>query len=427
LRLRELLLHWSSAWKLGSLYSEPSSCHREAETRERRLRWTSRKGLHDNARPLRRRNVWLGLKMVEISGPRPSRRIVGIDLARFLAIAGMFAVHVGPTALQDPVGRLYAELTHGRASILFGLLAGVGVSLLARSRSATLIETRLRLLWQGALLLPLGLWLQSLDVTILVILAHYAMLFVLGAVCVGFNSRVLGLLAAASILSGPLGFQVGRRHWPQIFDRSAVEWGDPPLAVAHALVLSGPYPLITWAGPILIGMLLGRRDLRATKLRLALVIGGLALAVLAAVASLLLEEVLGSPEGLRDWTRLIDDGPHSQMPPWLLGSIGSALFALGLALIVADRFGRLVWPFIVTGQLALSVYVAHILAFHHFGATLRSPEVGGAIRNVGAALGVAAVFAVLWRRFFQRGPLELVLALPTIAARWWRPGMRPRE
>jgi hypothetical protein len=96
-----------------------------------------------------------------VQAPRTGR-VAGIDLARFLAIAGMLAVHVGPTTLVDPAGRVYAELTHGRASILFGLLAGVGVSLLASSRTATLWQTRIRLLWHAALLLPLGLWLQSL-------------------------------------------------------------------------------------------------------------------------------------------------------------------------------------------------------------------------------------------------------------------------
>lgn len=68
----------------------------------------------------------------------------------------MLAVHVGPTRLTDPAGRIYAVLVHGRASILFALLAGIGVSLLANSRSNTLPETRLRLLWQAALLLPLA-------------------------------------------------------------------------------------------------------------------------------------------------------------------------------------------------------------------------------------------------------------------------------
>jgi hypothetical protein len=347
-------------------------------------------------------------------------RIPGIDLARFLAVAGMLAVHVGPTGLTDPAGRVYAELTHGRASILFGLLAGLGVSLLAGSRSATLGETRIRLLWQAALLLPLGLWLQSLDVTILVILSHYAMLFLLGAACAGLSGRLLAGLAAGAVAFGPVLFQLGRRLAPATFNRAPVEWGDPALEIAHVLALSGPYPLITWAGPFLVGMVLGRQDLRSGRLRVALVFGGLALAVLSAAASHFLEEALGAPEGPRDWLRLVEDDPHSQTPPWLVGSIGSALLALGLALVAADALGRLVWPLVATGQLALTVYVAHILAFHWFGTALRSPDLGGALVTLAAALAVAAIGSSLWRSLLPRGPLEFVLALPGVLARWRR-------
>jgi hypothetical protein len=349
-----------------------------------------------------------------------SSRIAGIDLARFLAVAGMLAVHVGPTALTDPVGRVYAEITHGRASILFGLLAGIGVSLLAGSRSASLGETRIRLIWQAALLLPLGLWLQSLDVTILVILSHYALLFALGAICAGLGTRLLVSLATITVALGPVLFQLGRHLAPATFNRAPAEWGDPALEIAHVLALSGPYPLITWAGPFLVGMLLGRHDLRAPRLRLALILCGLALALGSAGASTLLEQALGAPEGPRDWLRLVEDDPHSQMPPWLLGSIGSALLVLGLALVAADALGRLVWPFVVTGQLALTVYVAHILAFHWFGAALRSPNVGGALVTLGGALVVAVVVSSLWRFLFPRGPLEAVLALPVVVNRWRR-------
>jgi hypothetical protein len=349
-----------------------------------------------------------------------SSRIAGIDLARFLAVAGMLAVHVGPTALTDPVGRVYAEITHGRASILFGLLAGIGVSLLAGSRSASLGETRIRLIWQAALLLPLGLWLQSLDVTILVILSHYALLFALGAICAGLGTRLLVSLATITVALGPVLFQLGRHLAPATFNRAPAEWGDPALEIAHVLALSGPYPLITWAGPFLVGMLLGRHDLRAPRLRLALILCGLALALGSAGASTLLEQALGAPEGPRDWLRLVEDDPHSQMPPWLLGSIGSALLVLGLALVVADGLGRLVRPLVVTGQLALTVYVSHILAFHWFGAALRSPDVGGALVTLGGALAVAVLVSSLWRSLLPRGPLEAVLALPAILARWRR-------
>ena len=62
---------------------------------------------------------------------RPSRRLRGVDAARAVAVLGMVMIHFGPTPAPDTaLGALY-ELPYGRASVLFVLLAGVGVALLA--------------------------------------------------------------------------------------------------------------------------------------------------------------------------------------------------------------------------------------------------------------------------------------------------------
>src|ERR671910_342870 len=62
-------------------------------------------------------------------------RLGGVDAARAVAVLGMVIVHFGPNPVPDTVfGNLY-EVPHGRASVLFVLLAGVGVSLLAADRS----------------------------------------------------------------------------------------------------------------------------------------------------------------------------------------------------------------------------------------------------------------------------------------------------
>jgi uncharacterized membrane protein len=63
-------------------------------------------------------------------------RISGIDVARALAIVGMVMVHVGPQDAGKPgIAAQAYRLSHGRASILFVVLAGIGVSLLAGDRS----------------------------------------------------------------------------------------------------------------------------------------------------------------------------------------------------------------------------------------------------------------------------------------------------
>ena len=73
-------------------------------------------------------------------------------------------------------------VSRGRSAPLFTLLAGVGVALLASSRSRSVADARFTLTWRVAVLLPLGLALQNLDHGVYVILADYAPLYVLAMV-----------------------------------------------------------------------------------------------------------------------------------------------------------------------------------------------------------------------------------------------------
>ncbi|MFJ8532066.1 hypothetical protein [Streptomyces sp. NPDC093591] len=56
--------------------------------------------------------------------PWSTARLVGVDLARAVAVFGMFAVHVGPfnpfPTSGDDVGTWSVWLASGRASALFG-------------------------------------------------------------------------------------------------------------------------------------------------------------------------------------------------------------------------------------------------------------------------------------------------------------------
>ncbi|MEK8225302.1 hypothetical protein NKG05_02965 [Oerskovia sp. M15] len=57
-------------------------------------------------------------------------RIPGVDVARGVAILGMFAAHVGVTSDDFSTGDGWLSLVHGRSSILFAVIAG------SRSRSS---------------------------------------------------------------------------------------------------------------------------------------------------------------------------------------------------------------------------------------------------------------------------------------------------
>jgi peptidoglycan/LPS O-acetylase OafA/YrhL len=183
------------------------------------------------------------------------------------------------------------------------------------------------------------------------------------------------------------------------------------------LLLTGKYPLVTWAAPLLVGLWIGRRNLATPAVRWWLLILGLAIAVAAALASDWLTETLGGPfEGLHDprFAVLLTDEPHSEMPLWMLGSIGSACAVLGGMLLLADRLPRATWPLVATGQLALTVYVGHLLLLDAFPELLKRDTVPEAFLTVGAFMLLAVAASTLWRAVLPRGPLEAALAAP-----WW--------
>lgn len=354
------------------------------------------------------------------SQPRPNQRLYGIDAARAIAIVGMVMVHFGPGAVPETaLGGLYA-LSEGRASVLFVLLAGVGVALLSVGRTADrrsgggIALRRGRLVVRGALLLPIGLWLQTLDHGVLVILQYYAIYFLLAAVVLSLSDRWLLAAIATALICGPLAYLGGAMVAPEWYVDQPAAIGDTVGNVASDLLISGAYPLLTWSAPLLAGICIGRRDLSAPSVRWSLLIGGLAVAVAAALCATALTAVADPQAGQPGLADLATDEPHSQMPLWMAGAIGSACAVLGGMLLVADRLTRTIWPLIVTGQMALSVYVGHLLFLAAYAELVRHDEVPAAFLTVGAFMLGAAVLCVLWRTVFSRGPLEASIAAP-----WW--------
>ena len=363
---------------------------------------------------------------------RPSRRLRGIDVARAIAVVGMVMVHFGPTPAPDTaLGNLYG-LSHGRASVLFVLLAGVGVALLVSdrrdhsgqrsARSPALFRGRLVL--RGAMLLPLGLWLEGLDHGALMILQYYAIYFLFLALVLTVPDRWLLVGGAAVLVGGPLVYLWAQSLAPELFARGETASLDDPVGkILDDLLLTGAYPLAVWATPLLIGMWIGRRDLSATPVRWWLLIFGLTVAAGSAVAAALATNGLAASfafDGLSPgeqpggFASLLTDRPHSQMPLWMLGSVGSACAVLGGMLLLADLLPRVTWPLAATGQMALTVYVSHLLLLAAYPELLRSTEVPAAFLTVGVFMLLAVAACTLWRRVLPRGPLEAALTAP-----WW--------
>lgn len=360
----------------------------------------------------------------------PSGRIRGLDMARALAIVGMVMVHFGPVDTDpDTLSGFLYGLTHGRASILFIVLAGVGVSLLAGDRSRErLAGTTTRLLYRAAVLLPMGLALQALGTRVAVILQYYAVYFLIAAVAVRWRDRwlVVGAVAAAAI--GPLAYLTGWFAEPSWYAPAPQPSLGEPVALVRDLLLTGYYPALVWAAPLLFGMWLGRRDLRDARAGRRLLVAGAAAAGAAYVLAWRLTAAVGAPPSdaasLR-WLAVAE--PHSEMPLWLAAAVGLAVATIGASMLLTDRFPRLTWPLVASGQLALTTYVGHLLLLWQFPEWFVRGTVAEATFTVARFTVLAVAAAALWRAVAARGPLESVLHLPFRGGRPARSGAATRE
>jgi uncharacterized membrane protein YeiB len=368
--------------------------------------------------------------------PSSSSRIVGIDLARGLALLGMMATHILVVSDPDtgdltPVGTLFA----GRASALFAVLAGVSLAVVTGAvtpyRGRDRARASVSILIRAVLIGLLGLVLVEAGAPVAVILAYYAVLFVLALPFLGLRAGPLAVLAALWALLAPVVSLLARESLPpgpgeQVGLEMLV---TEPLEAITRIMLTGYYPAFTWLAYVLAGLAVGRLDLREKAVGLRLMIGGLVLALVswwvstalvsAVVAPMLgteLAEVLG-PWGVAgqlqqlelygtttagDWNELLLAARHSGTPFDLLHTIGSALAVLGACLLIARSLDarRLLRPLAAVGSMTLTLYTAHVLVL--VVVTEGWDSWTFYLVQVVAALVVAPLW--LWR--FRRGPLE---------------------
>ncbi|GAA3226034.1 hypothetical protein GCM10017691_15290 [Pseudonocardia petroleophila] len=334
-------------------------------------------------------------------------RITGVDAARGLALLGMAAAHLHATTGPDGRATVVGDLVAGRASALFAVLAGVGIALGSRRGEGAGAALVVRALLVGAL----GLGLETvLDAPPAVILAQYALLFLVAVPLLRVPAPALFAAAAVWCVASPVLSHVLRAGMPD-GPGPQPSFTMPPGELLVTLGLTGYYPVLTWTTYLLVGLGVGRLDLASARTARRLVGTGAALAVLALGSSALLG---GGPSGEQragitpsdDWAWLLTAARHSGTPFDLAHTTGTALLVLGLCLLAPRVVGAvLAGP----GAIPLTLYTAHVV-------------VGGLLGPFGTAVWVlqavvALVVGGLFRRAGRRGPLEAVVAAASGAVR----------
>ena len=249
-------------------------------------------------------------------GSPTSTRIIGVDVARGLAVLGMYGAHVGFTTAFDWASpETWTDVVNGRASILFALLAGVSIAIISGRTEpldgVDLLRARIRIFTRAVLIFALGGLLEYLGTGVAVILPTYAALFVLSIPFLRWKPRALFILAACIAILMP--FLVGFRP-EMMWDEAGALGGG----VIFDLLVTGVYPGLIWIAFVLVGLAIGRLDLRALRVQVWLVLVGLVLAVVGYGVGSIGDAVLGSsssPESSSSWTYVPSEGIEMESVP----------------------------------------------------------------------------------------------------------------
>ncbi len=279
---------------------------------------------------------------------------------------GMVIVHFLLVMLNPAQAEASAFLVilDGRPATLFMILAGIGASLMAHSRGAAV----------HALFIKRGLFLFIVGYVNLVlwqgdILRIYGLSFLLAPVLVRRSPLGLALIIIGILIAFALAFLT--LDYGQNWDWETMTYrGLWTLSGSFRnLFFDGFRSVLPWTSLFLIGMLLGRLDLRSRRVQWILLFTGAGTWVLAEASSRLLSRsfladplVIGDPDLIEAIPYLFGTGSMPPLLLFLLSSGGMALLVLGLCLIAAARFSRsrILAAGAATGRLAFRWYLGHI-------------------------------------------------------------------
>jgi uncharacterized membrane protein YeiB len=362
------------------------------------------------------------------TGGGGSARVIGVDVARGLALLGMIAVHIFDTLHRDDTPSKTQQVMAGHALATFVLLAGVSLTFITkRSRTGSLLPDAAALATRALIITLIGLALNSaLDPDIEVILPYYGLMFLLAIPLLRRSSHVLIGISIGLVLLAPLVVLASfTTNLPN--DEPTLAALIHPVELFSPLLVTGSYPIVAYMAFICVGMVIGRLDLSNKMVAVRLSVGGAVLAASSWLLSTLIlfqfgglrhlraaapvkvspqdaqNIILWDPDTVSSWWWLVERAPYTTTPFRMVHDLGIAMACLGLSLLITrSRVARrALGPLAAAGAMTLTLYTAHVIVLEATSFLEDHP-----IQLFLVLAYLALSFAALWRQDGRQGPLE---------------------
>ena len=349
-------------------------------------------------------------------------RIIGIDVARALAIIGMIQVNFKMIFGQEGTSWLqsFTAILEGKAAALFVVLAGVGIAFMTNSAvknndTAKLRQARKRIFKRAILLFFIGLsYILIWPADIL----HFYGIYMLLTILFLRQEPIVALICAVGIvvlypvlmffIEYDLGWNFNNYSYASFWTFDGF---------FRNLFYNGFHPVIPWTAFMLLGLWFGRQDLDNEKFikRIFFICLGIAISMKLLSMALLIFLSEGNETIITELTSVLSTSPMPPLPIYMFSASSIAL-CICSCIWIAKRMqhGLVIKALQNTGQLALTFYVAHIVIGVGLLETISSTSLGSFSITFSVVYAIifsatCILFAMIWKHYKKVGPLEWVL------------------
>jgi uncharacterized protein len=351
------------------------------------------------------------------------QRIVGINVARALAVVGMIIVNFKVVFGENGQSwvKSFASIFDGKAAATFVFLAGVGIALMTNSAiknhdQSKLKVARIRIMKRALFLFFVGL--SYITIWPADILHFYGIYMAIAVVLLTCKEKTILISGICIILAYPIIITV--LNYETGWNFATLEYQDfwTFKGFMRNLFFNGFHPVMPWTAFMIFGYWFGKQDVHNNKFVKKTFWMSTIIFIAIKVVSYQTISTLseGNQEATLELIEIFGTKPMPPLPIYMFSGTAIAFAIISACILISKKFEN---NFIIdalnkTGQLAFTLYVVHVVVGMGIIEVINPTKIGK--YSIEFSVGYAIVFsllcilfAVIWLKYKKYGPLEWVM------------------
>lgn len=351
------------------------------------------------------------------------KRIIGVDVARALAIFGMIIVNFKMVFGSHGSSELHSflDILDGKAASTFVVLAGVGIALISKraiekNDLQKINENKNRLFKRAIFLFFAGF--SYLTIWPADILHFYGIYILLTIILLRSSQNVLLGTALGLICLYPITMMIWNYDIGWDYEKMEYVGLWTYKGFIRNLFFNGFHPVIPWSAFVIIGMWFGRMDLNNNVIIKKVLWRSLFIFIGVQLLSYSSIEIFsaGNQEIKEGLIPIFGTSPMPPLPLYMISGSSIAIFIISSCIVLSEKFENTIMIHVLknTGQLALTIYIAHVVVGIGI-VELINPEKMG-LFTIHFSLYYAlffiimcVVFSIFIKKHVKHGPIEWIM------------------